>query len=815
MTANPDVGNSYISFKRKEWTRSDHSTITTSFPLLDTAIAPVEKQLRVFVDGVEYTYDDPTLISRPTTNKWTYAAVGAAPSVGARCWGVRFQFDPVGDGLFDDPRTCCLAVFDENLSRMTDLDETYGDDGGTFTEAEADALLDLDTSTGWTGSGTASYGNSITYIFPEPRIVSRMAWGRNHTGGNSDLIENMRVQVNTGTLASPNWVTVGDNATHAVGNSQDSHAAGEELDSSDYPSPTTPIDPLTELLWFDLTDTGFDGTDLQESGLFQITLDPAPAVGNDRVVLLRETRQDRPWVRPTPSAYAHPESIMVYFEQIRYIVQELCELPTVAQWMPLGISDLNQNPYTGGSQAHFHLNRGGSSAGPFSYADVELLSTIPGANLNDRHQIVVERGNKTDGTSESWTTLQYDATPADEDQYSLDSSAKTITLGDVEDKDLRIRRVTKTDEWWYDPRGGSPGWTSLGIDTMQKQARFMIEEACYLPQWFKDSPLSTSIFPRSWNWFVFVGTRNQWTIPGGVWGGNGEVEIFVNDVEQTEGTEYTIEWPTIVWTGGNEPADDDTTVIGVGSGGWGGSLGGGEDDEETPSNPATSGGNQGEPVDWPGLDIPVDCGFSLSIGSTPQSSLSSGSWEGGISVSFLQGNSTSSEFGGLGSSVMRIQATVTTADTISDGVGGYLPVGATEVLYVNKKCNGTLYRVCLATSLTGDAPWTADDASEALGCLVPTGASGGLDIFVNRPAACIISSSSPVKLRMLDGLLNTSIEDNLASFVPGMSSYLELQEQAADALEAGVTAEDGFSGDQFDQYLDPDQDFTDFDIPAP
>ena len=45
---------------------SDKKTVGLHFELLDNNIAPIEKQIRIFVNGTEVPYNDTTALSRPT-----------------------------------------------------------------------------------------------------------------------------------------------------------------------------------------------------------------------------------------------------------------------------------------------------------------------------------------------------------------------------------------------------------------------------------------------------------------------------------------------------------------------------------------------------------------------------------------------------------------------------------------------------------------------------------------------------------------------------------------------------------------------------
>ncbi len=807
-------GFAHFHLKREDRTRADgYDVYTPPFELLTRGVAPLEKQLRVFVNDTEYDLLDRTRLVRQTENYWTFTEETTATG-GIACWGVRLTFDPFGSGGGDDKELTLVALFDENGDHIT-LDGDWsilGELGDTDDDVEfTDDVFDLDETTNNTFSGPNSVTAAIR--FPRKLIISTVGWNSRGAGvQTADVIQNMEFEANIGTLSSPVWVSMGSNLTQDVGNSQNNHVAGGTLDSQDYPVPSgvTAENIIDQVITLSVQTADIGGTIPPV-----VTLSAELTNLSDRITMIRETRQDRPWVEPIGASLAQPDQFMVYFDQLRFIAQELCELVTMANLFTLGIADFMLNPFTDPSTiAQFHLNRGGSSVGPFSYSTIELLTGIPGADADDRHQIIVEVGDQIDGTSTDWTTLTFDATPADETEYSVDSTANTITLGDVENNDLRIIRQTKTTEWWYDSRDGQPGWNSLAIGVMQTQARTMLEEACFLPQFYLEAPLSNSIFPRVWNWFIFVGTRNKWTIPGGIWGGTGSVTIFVNNIEQTEGVEYTIEWPVIHWII-SPPGPTDTTEIGVGGGFGGVNMGGGGTGTETPPTilppPEPT-----PPVEYPPNNLDPDLGFTMTVGATPSSVLaiaSGAGWEGDFAVIFSAGNALTSEFS---AHLLRVEFTVTLADTIPANGGGFYSVGATEILYIGSKCGGTVFRNAIAHKLEAIDPFTSAQGSVALGCGQPGGALGGLDILAN--ANPDVTSLSPASLRMIDRLYDDVVrvgETDLSDQIPFFQQWKNLRDDSISAKTAGIVTESGFTDDQWNTYLDPDTTLTDFDIPPP
>lgn len=797
------AGNSFFSIRRGDRTRSDYSLYTPPMELLDANVAPVGKQLRVFVNETEYEYYDGTAITTPT-NRWVSAPASAVTG-GIACWGVRFIFDPIGTA---DCRINQVAVWDENGELMTppadwSVEDEMSDWGGDTLDTDAFEanVLDLayNTNQEFSGSGV----QRVTFRFPTKLAVSKFGWSSWYIGGSAEMVQNMEIQVNTGTPSDPEWTSIGSNLTQAVGNSADNHTAGTALTSDDYPTCSVPIVPATELLTLSVLAADMGGTIPPT-----LTITPVPDTNTDTVLILRETRQDQPWVRPTNTAYAHPEKIMTFFDQIRLMVRDIADLKTVGPFFGLGIAEFNENDYSAGLQMQAHTLS--TESGPFSYSEIELLDTLPGAQLDDRHQLVVEA--KVTSAS-AWQTLTYSATPVTEDQYSVNSAAKTITLGDTRSDDLRIRRVTRSDQWWYDPRGGAPGWNRLAINAMQRQARYLLEEADGLPSWYADSPLARSIFPRGWNWFTYVGTRDQWTIPGAAWGGDGVVRIYKNDVLLVEGTDYRLTWPHITWIGG-DPESTDTVHVGVTSGGFAATgLGGGDDSEDLPEDFAGGTETPAPKIDFPSWGVPTNLGFSIDLSSVSKATLIAGDWEGENSVDFSQGNAPSAEFL---DHVLRVELAITLSNIMPDGGGGYYPIGAREVWYIVCKCDGTAYRVAVAWKNSPEDAWSANRASGAFGCLFPRGASGGLDIWsaLDPP----VSSSSDPSMRLYDRLIDSAVREGdvpLAEQVPCFSSWAKLTQMSADSYAAGQGTASGFSNDQWESYLDPDEDFTDFDIPDP
>ena len=808
-----DLGTTFMSFLYGDVTRPEYLTFTPNWEFIPEEIAPLHKQMRIFLQGQEMAYLDDRLISPPTDDYYTYTTL--APTAGVRCWGIRYTCDAISEFSNDEQGTALVTIYDQDDNAIL-WDETWKsslDDGESHHDADA-VLHDNSFNTNPAQGTTEAIEDVRVYVvtnFPRAMDINRIGWTRAHTNAGDQTWENVKVEVNVGTPGNANWIVFGDSTLHTVQNVASAHTPGaDSLALVNYPALQDPIVRGTDDIWFDWTTNHTTARDLDNPVPVITCVSSAyePSATSHRSLIMRETRQDAPWVKPQPGARAYGYGLWWYFEQIRFIVQELCELDAVSNFLGLPPASQEKNDYTGGNQS---VEYDATAEDTFDYTSIELLQYAPAGSITPQDQLEVATASTSAGP---WTVLTYTASPSDNTQWNI--VGDNVVLGGTTSLQVRIRRVTRTDQYWFDLRGVQGAWNTAAVDMVQKQARFMIEESCYLPQFYNESPLSQSIFPRGWNWFTFVGTRNQWTIPGGVWGGNGVVVVYVNNVEQTEGVDYTIEGPTIVWTG-TPPSG--TTTIGVGGGGFGfGGLGGGDDDEEVDDNVVPPPGTEAPPIDWPPNNLAPDCGVSLSIGAKAQTALATGDWEGATAVDFSQGNGTSeSQFG---SSPMRIQVTVTTANKVSDGAGGFHNVGATDVLYINKICNptgsNTLYAVAAAWH-DGDGIWGSDEGSAALGCLSPGGASGGYGLWALAGCGDNVSSTSPPEWRLYDSLNNITgaIAGGDIDQVPYMNQYKELLEQADNAAAEGWVSETGFTSAQFQSFVDPDEVLSDFDDPGP
>ena len=751
------AGNSYFSFRRDDVTSSGYNEWIVPLSLLPTRYAPVEKQLRVFVNETEYTFDDETDPGL-ATEKWT--SLGEETVTGAPCWGVRFTFSR-GSGFSVSVRE--FGIWTNGIFRTA---EELG--------LTADNSYDGDMSTSQNFSVTPA---TKTFTFSQQQFVTKAGWSR---PSGSNRAENMAVQINVGTPDDPDWVTIGSRTGLSLG---------------DYPSSTTPYDPEASLL------TEEPGPELIETKTYpKIKITPALAANSDRLTVVRETRQDRAWVYPYGGAYAYGQSLHWYWTQLLFIYQDLCELETVAPLIGLPVAARVPNDYSAGSQVALGVNDG-TSRSTIDYSGIELLEGIPGAPSDPKHQLVVEAGNATAGNSTWWSTVGTS-------DYTINSSTKVITLDSGVTADIRARRVTRKDRLWVDIETVGPiGWNTAVIGLLEKQMRFLREEACFVPQFFTGHPLNNSIFPRAWNWLVFAGGGGSFTFGGPYWGGDGSVVVYENDIELTEGVDYTVNWPEIVL---NTPAGADDTITIGGTGGGGGfsfPAPGGDEDDPSPGTVTAPPPAPQVPIDFPGFD--ADLGFTLSIGAVETSVLSSGNWEGGTTITTTSGNFPQAPLAPL---YLKMAVTVTDPDDPLFGHSG--------VLYFKGYCGSgeSLFAVACADDTTGDGNYDqVDSTSAALGCL-DTSATTTQNLVrakiaefsrsnINRPTV-------ELALGVLGGMNDADIGGD-ANNIPYMDAWIQLAEDSIAAEEAGVVSETGFTGEQFENYINPDVDFNDFDVPVP
>lgn len=745
------AGDSYYSLRRDDVTFSSYDKWDVPLDFLPTRYAPLEKQLRVFVNDEEYAFDDDVDPSR-TTKLWSWAE---GSITGVPCWGVRYRFNP-SFGL--QVRIAELGVFDQN--GYLEPEEVI------MAPVDADAY-DRDGTTGETRSNPGT----LIVSFPAKRYLTKVGWSRSDTSVRD--AHNMNISVNVGTSEAPEWVAVYSKAGHT------------------YPALSTPYNPETDLVIADLTSSAL----VETAETFTVTITPALQANSDRVTFVRETRQDRPWVRPIPNARAYGHTLANYWDQFRFIYQEQCELPTVAPLVGLPVAELVPNDYTGGNQLALGANTG-SSQTVIDYSNIELLEGFPGAPADPAHQIVVEAGNTTSGNSTTWTTIN----PGD---YTIDASAKTITLDSGVAADIRARRVTRKDKLWKDIRTVGPiGWNSPVIVMLQKQIRFLREEACFLPLFYAGHPLGNPIFPRAWNWLVFTGGGGSFTFGGPAWGGDGVIVVYENDVLLTEGTDYTVNWPTITL---NTPAgpNDVVTIGGGGGGGFGAPLfPGGDDAPSLPVPPVP-----GSPVPWPGLDLAL--GFTVSVSSGTKADLADGNWEGGTEVDVTQSNLPDDPLAPL---YLKIRVDVTDPDDSLFGHAG--------VLWMRGYCGtgGSLFAVAAADDTTGDGTFNqAASTSPAIGCL-GSPATTSQDLVRSKLGGLTRSSAtSPIlamAIAVLGDMQDADIQGSISN-LPLFGAWEELAQSSISAEDAGVVDAIGFTAEQFENYINPDVDFDDFDIPAP
>lgn len=496
--------------------------------LLPELISPYEKQLRVLVGGVEYPYDDggdPSL-----TTSWKHVSPDK-PSQGLLCSGVKLVFDSISGVV-----QCNQIVFrdgDGNWYQDMANDGTVYFLSGTGDTATVDNLFDGDGTTQYSGPGSSA---SIDIQFAVPRAISAVGWtSENDVDNNS--IQNMTISLNRGghgmLEGSPSSV-----------DDRDFVQAAEvlSLTTGDYVDPAglDPVHPEPHIVLVEIDETITKPNDICENPTIVVT--PAITVAETRFTVFRETRQDRPHNPPRKGARVDPENLYWFFTQRLFIMQDLCDYPVLGPYLDFVPYTEQKIDFTQGSQISLFLNHGSDST--FSFAAMEMLDGIPGTTNYD-NQLIIEEGDKSDGTTTEWTQKTLSG-----GDYTINSATKAATRdAGATTLDVRIRRSTKIDGLWFDLRNKTPAWNSMVIVLLSQQIRFLVEESCYAPVFFKDSILDNTIFPREWNWLVYTGTDLFHIFGGPFWTGDGSIVVWDNDIKLTDPTNYTTEYPGIKFTG--------------------------------------------------------------------------------------------------------------------------------------------------------------------------------------------------------------------------------------------------------------------------
>ncbi len=680
--AHIDIGEGGFSFwsvVKDEMMDAFANDQTVRMGLLPSSVSPYEKQLRVVVNGLEYTYDDGTDPS--LTNLWSYISQ-PEPEQGLMITAIKLIFKREGSG---NPQSAQFGLKDGNGEWYTDLidDDTvfllFGDHATSTTER----LFDGNGSTVFTGNGAGDRELVISFI--TPRAVSAFGWTGDNNPSASSITE-MAIEVNVGTgralLDDFNFVVVPGARTGIL--------QGDYSDPDDF-------EPDKDFMVMDIPASIGSADDIAKNPTIQVT--PPLTADGDRFTVFRETRQDRPHNPPTGGARVSSDNLHWFFTQRLYIMQDICEYQALSGFIDFAPYTEEEKDLTAGFQVQSHLNHGGNDT--FLFDEVELLQGVPGA-LDLANQIVVEEGNREDGTSTVWT----------EGSYTVNSTALTVTrTGGATDDDVRIRRVTKLDDLWIDIRDRPVSWNSRHIVLLAKQVRFLVEEACFVPVFFQGSILANTIFPREWNWLIYTGTPLFHIFGGPLWTGDGIVTVFDDDLPLTTPTDYRIEYPAIYFTGPiiqpHHASSGD--YWGQGSPMLGGGDGGEEDDPSGANEPT----NDGAPIDPNEPAFVNSINLSISVTMVPQSLVNSGPLEGfpnGVNTS--QGNGSSFE----NNMYLRVQLTVTQAFAGESQ-------NASTIAYCNTICPGFpsassgLRAVAQASDTNGDGSFNAThEGSAATGC---------------------------------------------------------------------------------------------------
>lgn len=872
---------------------SDKKSVGLHFELLNTRVAPVEKQIRVFVDGTEVPFNDTTALSRPTGRTWSYTEGKECPN--SIVCSEFYLYVKGYSGSSGQDKPVQLMFFDED-NNWINIDPTrtlHGD----LSAAENARLFDGDLADN--GDETSAYGFPLT--FDGRQDISKI-WLVNGNGPpnpflqyqfNIGLPENYsadREQRQWTTNTGNRWVFSNNGQYHRY-----NEGVYQYTPSIDGSFPINTRQQAMDLVHRKISPQDLDGggsdndinpevqayfasaangmatntavyewtpPDMQKGmgGPTNPTIQFSTDItASEKVVIIRETRQDRAWVKPTGGAYANPDHYMDYFDQGKYICQELAELKKVATEIGSPVADVNENPHTSTRILYANGTSGtGISANTFSYASLDMLDIsnngvqldavrtklgLSGSVSSNGHPIKVYYGDQTDGSSTVWSPLLpvISAENNTNTEFTHDSDNKTVILGAANTKDIRIERKTDRWLWCYESanrryhNGATPAFNSYAVGQLQKQLQFMFEEADYLPLFFDGSPLNNPIFPRGWNWFNFSGTQNTWPIPGSPWGGDGSIVIYENDVLQNEGTDYWIDFPNINWGDGGPSGN---TNIGVGGGGFGsGSM----DNDSTGSDifpVGSSGASQTASPSWPAASARTDPGFDVTMTSVRAATTGSyGSGSGQPFGGWLPAGSTWSATVETSTNVFLVmRITVTDPAKAANYVTSSLPsqyiAGSYEEYYFagseSKRCGTGPTAHFAINRKVSQVDGDGDGALDAVSSGNVTGANcdnNKWGVFLNA-APTLLSRIDSAKIKsegaykfspgmqMLAGL-NTLNQYSSIVNVPylGDAEALALAavNYAASTQGTAAGANGQFTNDQFESYLIPGGTFTDFD----
>jgi len=873
---------------------SDKKSVGLHFELLNTRVAPVEKQIRVFVDGTEVPFNDTTALSRPTGRTWSYTEGKECPN--SIVCSEFYLYEKGYGGFSGQDKPVQLMFFDED-NNWINIDPTRVLHDDSHTSAGY-PLYDGDCAE-W-GNSTSSFAEYIR--FDGRQDISKI-WLVNGNGPPNPLLQyqfNIGLPENYSADAEQRqWATNTGNRWVYSNNGQ-YHRYNEGVYWY-FPSVEgTPINKASQsmdLIHRKISPLNADGTPASISGnpnpevqayfasaanglttsfdVFEWT-PPTMQKGlggktnpkiqfstditaSEKVVIIRETRQDRAWVKPTGGAYANPDHYMDYFDQGKYICQELAELGKVAVEIGSPVAEANENPRTSTRILYANGTSGtGISANTFSYASLDMLDIsgngvqldavrtklgLGGIVSSNCHPIKVYYGDQTNGSSTVWTRMlpTISAENNSSTEFKYDSDNKSVILGSTNTKDIRIERKTDRWLWCYESanrryhNGATPAFNSYTVDQLQKQLQFMFEEADYLPLFFDGSPLNNPIFPRGWNWFNFSGTQNTWPIPGSPWGGDGSIVIYENDVLQEEGTDYWIDFPNINWGDGGPSGN---TSIGVGGGGFGsGSM----DNDSTGSDifpVGSSGASQTSSPSWPAASARTDPGFEVTMTSVRAATTGSyGSGSGSPFGGWLPAGSAwnnSAETSTNVFLVMRVTVTdVTKANTyVTSSLPASYIAGSYEEYYFagsqSLRCGGgptahfAINRRRFQVDGNGDGALDAVSGGNLFGGNCGSNKWG---VYGNsNPTLLTRFNSAKIKnegaykfspgIQMLAGL-NTLNQYSSIINVPYLGDAEALAQSAINyaASDQGTAAGGNgqFTNDQFESYLIPGGTFTDFD----
>lgn len=255
-----------------------------------------------------------------------------------------------------------------------------------------------------------------------------------------------------------------------------------------------------------------------------VILDDA-LISADRLLIVRQTRRDRPYVTFKNSArLKQSDDVNLFVDQVMFIIQESNEEAEIQNILDRGTY------FDVAIRTGFNATvTGSTSTGPFSYAAISLIRDD---RIEHANQLIVIKNDVT-------LTITTD--------YTVDAGNEEITLVSVliASDNLEIRRQTSLDR--YVPI--LPDASSFSSDMFEvqfDQLRNLIQELPY-EVGLEGTPIRTYRNPRRKSFITYSGPGDRFFYGNLPWYRDGSTFVWKDDVLLTEITDYfNDEWQDII-----------------------------------------------------------------------------------------------------------------------------------------------------------------------------------------------------------------------------------------------------------------------------